>query len=192
MDEAPLPRWFHPGPPGGWTADDLNRLPACAPTHVELIDGALVVPPPQTCFHSRVTRRLANAVEGWAPPPLWVSTRMSVRLGERQRPEPDILVVDAPPRAERTCHLPGEVVLVVEIVSDESAVRDRESKPLKYAGAGIRHFWRVEKENRAPVVHVCELDDTTGAYVATGVHRDKLVVPVPFAMKIDLTTLFTR
>ncbi len=27
---------------------------------------------------------------------------------------------------------------------------------------------------------------------ATGIHRGKLVVPVPFPMEIDLTTLFTR
>lgn len=117
---------------------------------------------------------------------------MSVRPGERRRPEPDVLVVDAPPRDERTSCLPEEVVLVVEIVPDESAVRDREAKPLKYAEAGIRHFWWVEKEDRAPVVHVRELDDTTGAYVATGIHRDKLVVPVPFPVEIGLTTLFTR
>jgi len=37
-----------------------------------------------------------------------------------------------------------------------------------------------------------ELNDTTGAYVPTGIHRDKLVVPVPFPMDIDLTTLFNR
>ncbi|GAA2415298.1 hypothetical protein GCM10010420_51490 [Streptomyces glaucosporus] len=88
-------------------------------------------------------------------------------------------------------------MLVVEIVPDESAVRDRETKPLKYARAGIRHFWRVE-EDGVPVVHVYELDDTTGAYVATGIHRDKLPVPVPvpfpmdFPMDIDPATLFTR
>jgi len=190
MTSEPLPDWFYP-PPGGWTADDLDRLPPSAP-RFELIDGALVMRSPQTSFHSRVMRRLANAIEVAAPHHLWVEVEMTVRLGERQRPEPDVLVVDAPPRDDRTSYLPEEVVLVVEIVSEESAVRDRETKPLKYAKAGIRHFWRVEKENRAPVVHVYELDDTTGTYVPTGIHRDKLVVPVPFPMEIDLTTLYRR
>ncbi|MFH0242783.1 hypothetical protein ACGRHY_10140 [Streptomyces sp. HK10] len=35
-----------------------------------------------------------------------------------------------------------------------------------------------------------ELDDTTGTYVPTGIHHDKLVVPVPFPMDIGLTTLY--
>lgn len=190
MTAEPLPDWFYP-PPGGWTADDLDRLPPGTP-RFELIDGALVMMSPQTEFHSMVMRRLANAIELAAPHHLRVPAEMSIRLGERQRPEPDILVVDAPPQKKRTSYLPEEVVLAVEIVSDESAVRDRETKPLKYARAGIRHFWRVEEEDGVPVVHVYELDDTTGAYVATGIHRDKLVVPVPFPMDIDLTTLFHR
>jgi Uma2 family endonuclease len=117
---------------------------------------------------------------------------MTVRLGERQRPEPDVLVVDAPPRRDRTACLPEEVVLVVEIASPESAARDRETKPLNYAKAGIRHFWRVEGEDDGTVVHVYELDDTTGCYVATGIHREQLELSVPFPMEIDLTTLYGR
>nr|WP_302852056.1 hypothetical protein [Streptomyces sp. CNQ085] len=30
MTAEPLPDWFYP-PPGGWTADDLDRLPPDAP-----------------------------------------------------------------------------------------------------------------------------------------------------------------
>ncbi|GAA1525323.1 hypothetical protein GCM10009678_03300 [Actinomadura kijaniata] len=41
---------------------------------------------------------------------------------------------------------------------------------------GIRHFWRVEEE-------------ATGSYVATGIHRDRVVVEVPFGMDIDLKRL---
>lgn len=26
-----LPEWFHPGPPGGWTADMLDHLPPTRP-----------------------------------------------------------------------------------------------------------------------------------------------------------------
>ncbi len=189
MPQEPLPDWFHPGPPGGWVADDLDRLPSSP--RLELIDGSLVVMSPQTEFHSLVTRRLTNAVEAAAPDHLWAEMRMTITLGRRQRPEPDVLVVDAPIRDDRTSYLPEEVVLVVEIVSPESEVRDRETKPGKYARAGIRHFWRVE-DDAGTTVHAYELDDTTGVYVATGIHRDKLKVSVPFPMEIDLTTLFGR
>lgn len=191
MTAEPLPDWFYPGPPGGWTADDLDNLPPGTP-RLELIDGALIVMSPQTSFHGQVMRKLANAIEDVAPVDLQVEIEMTVKLGKRQRPEPDILVADAPFQERRTSYLPEEVLLAVEIVSEESEARDRETKPVKYAKAGIRHFWRVENENGQPVVHVFELDDTTGTYVPTGIHRTKFDVPVPFPMSIDLTTLYRR
>jgi Uma2 family endonuclease len=188
MTVDPFPEWFYPGPQGGWTADDMDRLPPDAP-RMELIDGALVVRHPQTSFHSQVMRQLANAIEDAVPPHLLVSIRMTITLDRRQRPEPDIVVTDAPQEPQRTSYLPEEVLLAVEIVDEDTEERDRHTKPLKYAAAGIRHFWRVEKENSAPVVYVFELDDTTGTYVPTGIHREKLDVPTPFPMGIDLTTL---
>ncbi|MEW2387318.1 hypothetical protein AB0933_03030 [Streptomyces venezuelae] len=44
--EASGPTWPVP-PKGGWTADDLDRLPNLPP-HTELIDGSLVFVSPQT------------------------------------------------------------------------------------------------------------------------------------------------
>ena len=67
--------------------------------------------------------------------------------------------------------------------------RDRERKPALYAGAGIPHFWLVEREGGRPVVHVYELDAPTRAYVAAGIHRDRLKLPLPFAIDIDLTAV---
>lgn len=74
-------------------------------------------------------------------------------------------------------------------MSDESEERDRETKPLKYAKAGIPHFWRIEEENELPVVHVFELEPTTGAHVATAIERVRLDLPVPFAIDIDVASL---
>lgn len=58
-------------------------------------------------------------------------------------------------------------------------------KPTLYAEAGIRCMWRVEDEQGLPVIHTYERDDTTGAYVPTGVHRERLTTSVPFP--VDLT-----
>lgn len=187
-----VPEWLYP-PTGGWTADDLDRLPPGAP-RFELIDGALIMMSPQTRFHNRVIRRLADAMEAAAPSDMSVDIEMTIKLGRRQRPEPDILVLNVPATegATRTWFRPDEVVLVVEIVSDESEERDRVAKPVKYAKAGIRHFWRVEKEADEPAVYVYELDAVTDAYVPTGIHRQQLKVSVPFPMDIDLTKLSDR
>ncbi|MCC2277255.1 Uma2 family endonuclease [Streptomyces sp. ET3-23] len=77
----------------------------------------------------------------------------------------------------------------VEVVSDESQEWDRETKPFKYARAGIPHFWRIEEERGLPVVHSYELDETTRAYVATGIHRERIKTSVPFGIDIDLVRL---
>ncbi|OLT34924.1 restriction endonuclease [Actinomadura sp. CNU-125] len=183
-----VPDWLRP-PPEGWTADHLDELPPGAP-RMEMIDGALIMMSPQTSFHSQVVRRLANALEDTAPTSLGVETEMGIKLGERQRPEPDIVVFHVPEEgSRRTFYLPDEVILVVEVVSRESEVRDRDTKRVRYAEAGIQHYWLVEKEDERPVVHTLELDKATGSYVATQIARTRLKLDVPFAMDIDLTTL---
>ena len=112
-----------------------------------------------------------------------------MRLDERNRPEPDLLVTTADHDEDRTWFTPDEVQLVVEVVSPESAHRDRTVKLRKYAEAGIPHHWRVEVGNGAPVVHVYELDEPTGSYVAVGIFRGTLERPVPFRIALDLDKL---
>ncbi|WP_433251611.1 Uma2 family endonuclease [Streptosporangium sp. CA-135522] len=194
-----LDNW--PYPPGrGWTADDLDRLPDEGPNgeldffkHVELVDGALIFMSPQKRFHDVVIRRLASSFEAQAPERLAVATQMDVTLGVRQRPCPDVLLIDAALNHDhdRTSYVPEEVHLVVEVVSPESKLRDREVKPRRYAGAGIAHFWRIEEEAGKPVVYVYELDPATCVYVPTGIHHGRLSVEVPFPIEIDLADLLS-
>lgn len=182
-----LPGWLYPGPDGGWTAEDLDALPPDAPRRIELIDGALVLMSPQTAFHMLAVDLL---VAGIRPPSgLYVVREMSVRLNDRQRPEPAVLVVTAAPEndLDRTYYLPEEVRLVVEVVSPDSEERDRTTKPVKYVQAGIRYLWRIERDGRVPVAYTYELDPSLRAYVPTGVHRDRLRTDVGFAVDIDMT-----
>ncbi|MFJ9760209.1 hypothetical protein [Streptomyces sp. NPDC101149] len=67
--------------------------------------------------------------------------------------------------------------------------RDRSLRPFKCAQAGIPHYWRIEEEGGLPVIHTYELDETTRAYVATGIHRDRMKTAVPFGIDIDLIRL---
>lgn len=135
--------------------------------------------------------RLGSALDLAAPEGIGVEIEMAVKLGQRQRPEPDILAFRTSDRDnDRTFYLPEEVLLVVEIVSEESAERDRETKPLKYAKAEIPHFWRVEEDDSGfPVVYVYELDPATGQYVPTTIAHDRLTVSVPFDIDVDLRRL---
>lgn len=189
-------RYEWPRPPAdGWTADDLDRLPDLPP-HTELIDGSLVFMSPQTYFHMAVMRLLDNGLLACAPDDMDVVREMTTTLDKRNRPEPDLMVVTygggADTGLRHTSYAPESVVLAVEVTSPDSEERDREVKPVKYARAGIAHFWRVENVNDAPVVYVYELDPATRTYAVTGIHHKQLKLERPFAIDIDLTALGRR
>ncbi|MEH1012758.1 Uma2 family endonuclease [Micromonospora sp. CPCC 206060] len=184
-----VPEWMRPPRLEGWYADDLDHLPE-APRHTELIDGALVfMMSPQRSWHARLVTALVLSLTEQAPAGIEVEREMTIRLDERNRPEPDLLATTAPYDPDRTFYTPDQVLLVVEVVSPESAHRDRTVKLRKYAEAGIAYYWRVEDEDGSPVVHAYELDGPTQAYAPTGIHRHELGSSTPFAIKLDLDRL---
>ncbi|MCX5194632.1 Uma2 family endonuclease [Streptomyces sp. NBC_00249] len=184
-----LPDWMRPPRAEGWFAEDLDRLPE-APRHTELIHGALVFTLwPRSWWHGHLVTVLTVALMEQAPADARVGREMTVKLDPRNRPEPDLLVTTASYDADRTWFAPEEVRLVVEVVSPESAHRDRTVKLRKYAEAGIPHYWCIEDEDGAPVVHVYELDEPTRAYAPAGIFRGSLQRSVPFEITLDLTEL---
>ncbi|MGP4046511.1 Uma2 family endonuclease [Streptomyces sp. 2A115] len=185
-------RWPVP-PQDGYTVDDLFTLPDLPP-HTELIDGSLVFVSPQRDFHSTMIdllvtglRRSARSVHAEVK----VRREMTVILDHRNGPEPDISVVrsDAVTGSNQTRFEAEGVLLAVEVVSPDSESRDRDTKPRKYAAAGIPHFWLVEMAggDQHPVVRVYELDPVTKTYAPTGIHHDQLKISAPYDIDIDIT-----
>ncbi|MGW2095307.1 Uma2 family endonuclease [Promicromonospora sukumoe] len=188
-----LPDWMSPPRPEGWFAEDLDSLPD-APRHTELIDGALVfMMSPQRNWHRRVISQLDRILREQAPAGFEANSEMTVRLDDRNRPEPDAVVSTASLGPDATCYEAADVVLAVEVVSPESAHRDLTVKPHKYAAAGIKHFWRIEDEdgNASTVVHVYELDGMTRTYAPVGIFRDTLKVERPFPVELDVQALYS-
>ena len=136
-----------------------------------------------------VINLLIDQQRGRRPPAhLMVVREMTVTLGIRQRPEPDIMVVagSALTNLRMTSFTPEDVHLVVEVVSPESVERDRTTKPIKYSDAGIKHLWRVEQEDDKPVVYTFELEPASKAYVPTGIYRGRLKTDIGFEVDVDL------
>ncbi|MFG2919695.1 Uma2 family endonuclease [Kitasatospora sp. NPDC048298] len=182
--DLPTPEWSRP-PARGYTADDLDRLPDLPP-HTELLLGSLVFSVRQSAFHSKTVswldRQLVDQVpEGWE---VW--RQMGLKIDSRNRPEPDLMVVDsrADTGPEQTFWLPQDVVLVVEVTEEGEAEWDREVKPRKYAAAGIRYFWRVEYVQGRPIAHIHELSTASAEYVLSGTFRERLTVRRPFPLAI--------
>ncbi|WP_052864916.1 MULTISPECIES: Uma2 family endonuclease [Streptomyces] len=189
MTAEPQHTWPVP-PPNGYTVDDLFALPDLPP-HTELIDGSLVFVSPQRDFHTLVMYLLESGLRRTVPERFRVRREMAVVLDPHNVPEPDILVLRAEAVRDRrqTRYEASDVVLAVEVVSPDSEARDRDSKPGKYAAAGIPHFWLVEMagDKDHPVVHEYALDPVTKEYVPAGIHRERLKTTVPFTVDIDLT-----
>jgi len=154
---------------GPYTAEDLDRLPNLPP-HTELIDGWLVPRGPQTKFRSVVVDLLAAALREAAPPELRVRRGMTVTLGPRQRPEPDLIVVraTADQGMNQTTYRPEDIVLVVEV---DSTVRKRDL----YEEAGIRDVWQIENDHGQAV-----------AYTPTGIQFGRLRISAPFDIDVRL------
>ncbi|MEU9121388.1 Uma2 family endonuclease [Streptomyces sp. NPDC048506] len=184
-----LPDWMRPPRAEGWFAEDLDRLPE-APRHTELIDGALVfMMSPQRSWHGRLVTGLTVELMAQAPDGIEVEREMTIRLDARNRPEPDLLLATVPYDADRTWFAPEDVQLVIEVVSPESAHRDRTVKLRKYAEAGIQHYWCIEDEDTIPAVHVYELDEPTHSYAPAGIFRHALQRSLPFEISLDLDKL---
>jgi Uma2 family endonuclease len=190
--KASTPAWPIP-PEGGWTADDLDRLPNLPP-HTELIDGSLVFVSPQTLFRSRAVDFFNWQLQSLAPEEFEVIREFTIDIDRQNRPEPDVIVVheNVVGDPEQTRYPADAVVLAIEVVSADSVSRDRETKPLKYARVGIRHYWRVENEKGRAAVHAFELEPTTGAYTSVGIFRERMKVDAPFPVDLDLTGIRTR
>lgn len=175
-------------PSGDWSPEDYEALPADGHRR-ELIDGVLHVSPSPGSWHQRVSFRLAGALDRTAPPEYVVLDAVEVKLADRLRYIPDVLVVSAEAYGDghRPRFLPNEVILAVEIVSDSSRGMDRILKPSHYASAGIPWFWRVEREPEL-TVYTYELG-VNGDYIATGEHREQVQVAAPWPMSLDLSRI---
>ncbi|MFD9720557.1 Uma2 family endonuclease [Streptomyces sp. NPDC059076] len=188
----PTTTWPTP-PPGGWTADDLDTLPNLPP-HTELIDGSLVFVSPQSIFHERAIDFLKWQLLSVVPEDFEVFRELTIDIDRQNRPEPDVVVVraDAVVDSAQTRLPAAAVLLAIEVVSPDSLSRDREAKPLKYARAGIPHYWRVENNGGSAVVYVFEREPASGQYTSTGIFHDRMKVSVPFVVDLDLTEIAPR
>lgn len=152
----------------------------------EYVDGKVLVSPSPDRLHSRIGRRLADAIEAVLPEELDVDTEWSWTTGGDEF-IPDVVVYTG---TEETVRLTAVPLLAVEILSTSSCA-DLVMKAFKHAAAGLPHYWIVDP--RDEVVDAFELVD--GAYVAKAhvtVDEPADVSFGPASLRVDLRELTAR
>jgi Uma2 family endonuclease len=177
----------------GYTVADLHALPDDGRRY-ELIDGSLIVSPSATIDHNSIARWIANYLEESSPGPYAIGTDQSTTVDEHNEPRPDVVVT----RLEHSRRTPfpiADALLVVEVVSPTSALRDTETKRALYAKAGVPAYWIVVPEEDKPTIALAELvlDEATRQYrYVTHYTTGTFVTDRPWPLQIDLAQLTNR
>jgi Uma2 family endonuclease len=143
-----------------FTIDDLDRMPDDGHRY-ELLDGTLIVSPAPGLPHQRVAAVLIVLLELACPEDLVVFPNVNVRLAAASALEPDAVVARPPDvSGARLLHAP---LLVAEVLSPDSALRDLNLKKAAYERFGVPSYWVVDPDLDRPSLRAFELAD--GAYV---------------------------
>ncbi|AYF79060.1 Uma2 family endonuclease [Nocardia yunnanensis] len=130
------------------TLDDWIALPEDNSHRLELAEGVLVVSPRPVSKHQRAVLRLGAQLETQLPSTLGVLPEVELIVEPGTPPTvrvPDLLVgTDAGIEANLPRWVPGDVCLVVEILSDGTRRTDRVTKFAEYAEVGIEYYWLVD------------------------------------------------
>ncbi len=172
---------------GPWTEQDYLALPA-ERGRIELLDGGLLVSPSPGGRHQRLSSHFWLAVSAALPAGLEVLEAVNVRVAPGEILIPDLAVVTNP-GADLTVWEPGEVAMVVEIVSPGSVAADRAIKPQLYARAGIRHHLRIELTTPAPRAVAYRLEHGCYVEAARAEPGQVLHLTEPVALEVDLAEL---
>jgi Uma2 family endonuclease len=118
----------------------------CEDARVELIDGDIIDMSPIGDRHVAclicLTDLFSDRLRGRAS----ISVQNPVRLGERQEPQPDLVLLRRLQRRRRTTPTADDVLLLIE-VADSSLAYDRRTKVPMYAHAGIAEVWIVNLDH---------------------------------------------
>lgn len=164
-------------PPDGWTVDEVPEIEG----RWELVDGVLLVTPPEAPRNSRAASRLhlllaPQLADGWE-----VLIGGGLSFDQRNHRMPDLLVCRST-AVDAGRVRAADVLLAVEVMSPSSVSTDRVTKPAQYAAAGIPHFWRFEPKARLLVTSELAGD----VYRETARFDDLVAVrePVPLAFRL--------
>lgn len=132
----------------GWTVEDYYELPEDG-NQYEIIGGQLELKPSPTTTHQRISHRLERTLsDSCENEYIIMDSPVDVILSDNETRQPDILMIHRS-REEiiEVRAVVGPPDLVIEIISPNSAKRDRVMKKESYARFGVPEYWIVDPSN---------------------------------------------
>ncbi|MEJ7654061.1 MAG: Uma2 family endonuclease [Chloroflexia bacterium] len=147
-------------PAGGWTYEDLLRLPDDGKRY-EIIEGVLYEMPAPSNAHqfasSKLIRLIVPAAEEIGELVLFAPLDVIVAAGGNPI-QPDLIVLPFEDFDPAGARIEGVTpTLLVEILSPSNPAHDLVRKRRLYALAGVREYWIVSPEAR--IIEVLTLED---------------------------------
>jgi Uma2 family endonuclease len=142
-----------PGAAGPWAINDLAELPGERQRY-ELAGGSLLVTPIPALSHARAVNRLHALLLRRCPVALEVGQRVAVVAGSAETLlVPDLVVAPAASLdRDGPGFEPGELHLVVEVLSAHHRAIELILKRHYYAALGIPRYWIVDPRDRTLTV----------------------------------------
>jgi Uma2 family endonuclease len=179
-----------PGPGEPFTVGDLDRMPDDGHRY-ELIDGMLIVSPAPNLGHQRVVVVFLSLLEQACPEHMVVFPNVGLRTAASSALEPDVVVADVDDVGG--VRLTRPPLLVAEVLSPCSVLRDLNLKKAVYERFGIPSYWVVDPDLDRPALYAFELNDQ-GVYAevahVTGAETFRAVRP--FSVEIVPGRLVTK
>lgn len=113
----------------------------------EWVDGTVVEMSPASDRHQDILEMLSAALRSYVERTragITRSQQLGMRIGNRLR-VPDLLFLSAEHRDRRTpTHVDGPADFVIEVISLDSRLRDRDEKFHEYERAGVPEYWVID------------------------------------------------
>jgi Uma2 family endonuclease len=164
-----------------FTIGDLDRMPDDGHRY-ELLDGSLIVSPAPGLPHQRVAVMLTHLLELACPADLVVFPNVNVKLADSTALEPDAVVARQPDvSGVRLVRTP---LLVAEILSPDSALRDLNLKRAAYERSGVPSYWVIDADLARPSLRAFELSSGCYTQVAHVIGDQPFRAERPFPVEI--------
>jgi Uma2 family endonuclease len=143
---------------GEWTEADYFHLPETNRI-VELSEGRLIISPPPTTKHQRVSIRLALLLGNYVFSHNLgeiVTAPTDTRLYKGVVRQPDIAFISKTHKRRITSKYFGAPDLVVEVLSKGTVKVDKEEKFKEYEKAGVLEYWIIDPFKQSIEIYTLE------------------------------------